>query len=247
MIKTYFWARFSSKLKKSLRSLKHSGALTATPGVKLINGSSKCYMRGSSLAIYWLVNEESLEITNASHITLGGPALMAAAEALCSLSIGKKVAQAITLSADDLDAHFRSRSDKMAFPEESSTDLNVVIDTLDALRDKCGEEFSALSSTLNRAAPMEKDSAKEYPGWGALTKEEKIAVIEEALDKEVRPYVSMDGGGVEIIELEEGDRLIIAYQGACAFCFAATGATLSYIQQTLNKNVSSSIVVVPKF
>ena len=88
---------------------------------------------------------------------------------------------------------------------------------------------------------------KNFPNWDEMSKEEKMVAIEQVLDEDVRPYVSRDGGGVDVVELQGEHTLIIAYKGACAHCFAATGATLSYIQQVMRSKINDAIEVVPKF
>jgi NifU-like protein len=86
-----------------------------------------------------------------------------------------------------------------------------------------------------------------YPGWSELSQVKKLAVIEQVISQEVRPYIELDGGGVELVDLIEGREVIIAYQGNCTSCFSSTGATLSYIQQVLRAKISQDLVVVPDF
>ena len=81
--------------------------------------------------------------------------------------------------------------------------------------------------------------------WKKFSKEEKIKKIEEILDKEIRPFMVMDKGGVTVEDVKEDNKVIITYQGACVGCIAATGATLSAIQEVLRKNLHPSIVVIP--
>ena len=61
----------------------------------------------------------------------------------------------------------------------------------------------------------------------------------------MRPYIALDAGGVEVINLLEDKEVIIAYQGSCTSCYSAIGTTLSYIQQVLRAKVHPSLVVVP--
>lgn len=70
-------------------------------------------------------------------------------------------------------------------------------------------------------------------------------VIEEVMKEEIRPYIELDGGGVEVINLLNNREVIIAYEGSCTSCFSSTGATLSYIQQTLRAKVHPELIVIP--
>jgi Fe-S cluster biogenesis protein NfuA len=82
--------------------------------------------------------------------------------------------------------------------------------------------------------------------WESLSEDEKLSRIQEALSLHVRPFLANDGGGLELVHLQ-GNTVTIAYQGACAHCPAALTGTLSFIQQTLQKNVDASLIVVPQF
>ncbi len=84
-----------------------------------------------------------------------------------------------------------------------------------------------------------------WEGFENLSTQEKIAVIEQVLDVEIRPFVAMDGGGVKLINLL-GNEVVIAYEGNCTSCFASTGSTLSAIQQMLQAKVHKDLVVVPQ-
>jgi NifU-like protein len=80
--------------------------------------------------------------------------------------------------------------------------------------------------------------------WEKLSHEEKIEAIEKVLEEEVRPFVARDGGGVRLVELRDQDQVVIAYEGACRGCFAATTSTLAVIQEVLRERLSSKIVVI---
>ena len=61
----------------------------------------------------------------------------------------------------------------------------------------------------------------------------------------MRPYIALDAGGVEVLNLVDDHQVLIAYQGSCTSCYSAVGTTLSYIQQVLRNKVHPSLVVVP--
>ena len=78
-----------------------------------------------------------------------------------------------------------------------------------------------------------------------LTLKKKIAVIEQVLDQDIRPYIALDAGGVTVLNLLNDKELIIGYQGSCTSCYSSIGTTLSYIQQVIRAKVHPTIVVVP--
>lgn len=78
-----------------------------------------------------------------------------------------------------------------------------------------------------------------------LSLKEKIAVIEHVLDEDVRPYIALDAGGVEVLNLLNDHEVIITYQGTCTSCYSSVGTTLSYIQETLRRKVHPDLSVIP--
>ncbi|MCR9246819.1 MAG: NifU family protein [bacterium] len=73
---------------------------------------------------------------------------------------------------------------------------------------------------------------------------EMIAKINELLDDRVRPALAGDGGGLEIIGLEE-KTLYIRYQGACGSCPSSTAGTLMAIQNLVQSEIDEELVVAP--
>ncbi|MBE9141509.1 Fe-S cluster assembly protein NifU [Nodosilinea sp. LEGE 07088] len=59
-----------------------------------------------------------------------------------------------------------------------------------------------------------------------LTNIQKITLIQQVLDSEVRPMLIADGGDVQLHDVE-GDRVLVKLQGACGSCASST-ATLKY-------------------
>jgi NifU-like protein len=74
-----------------------------------------------------------------------------------------------------------------------------------------------------------------------LTNLQKIALIQEIIEKEIRPGLQADGGDIELIDIE-GNKVIIALRGMCTGC-AMAGVTLEGIQKKLRELVSEEIVI----
>ena len=67
--------------------------------------------------------------------------------------------------------------------------------------------------------------------------------INELLDDRVRPALAGDGGGMEILSLEN-KALTIRYQGACGSCPSAIAGTLKAIENLLQMEVDEEIAVL---
>lgn len=70
----------------------------------------------------------------------------------------------------------------------------------------------------------------------------KLALIHRVLDRDVRPGLASDGGGLEVMALE-GDTLKVKYAGACGSCPTSVTGTLRFIEQTLRTKVHSALKV----
>lgn len=75
----------------------------------------------------------------------------------------------------------------------------------------------------------------------AMTNLQKIALITETIDKEIRPSLVQDGGDLELIDIV-GNEVLIALRGQCAACTSAA-YTIGNIEEKLREMVAPDIVV----
>ncbi len=76
----------------------------------------------------------------------------------------------------------------------------------------------------------------------SCSNEEKTKVIEALLDVAIRPALSNDGGGLDILGIE-GNVVKIHYQGACGSCPSSTTGTLNYIENFLKEAIHPDLTV----
>ncbi|GAB4418000.1 MAG: Fe-S cluster assembly protein NifU [Thermodesulfovibrionales bacterium] len=74
-----------------------------------------------------------------------------------------------------------------------------------------------------------------------LTNLQKIALIQDIIEKEIRPRLQADGGDLELIDID-GNRVIIALRAMCVEC-PMGGVTIDNIQEKLRELVDENIVV----
>ena len=74
-----------------------------------------------------------------------------------------------------------------------------------------------------------------------LTNIQKIALIQDVLETEIRPKLKADGGDLDLVDIE-GNRVVIALRAMCSDC-PMSGVTLEGIQERLREVVSPDIVV----
>ncbi len=83
-------------------------------------------------------------------------------------------------------------------------------------------------------------------GFEQKTLTEKINLIDEVLEKEIRSFLQRDNGDLELINVVEKNEYVmvyIEYQGACVGC-SSSGGTLKFMENILHNHLSTSIRVV---
>lgn len=75
-----------------------------------------------------------------------------------------------------------------------------------------------------------------------LSVDEQVTLINEVLSEQVYMALEMDGGGMEIMDIE-GTDVLIRYYGACGGCPISESGTLVFIQQTLQDRIDPRIQV----
>ena len=74
-----------------------------------------------------------------------------------------------------------------------------------------------------------------------LTNLQKIALIQDVLEREIRPKLQADGGDLELLDIE-GNKVVIGLRAMCVSC-PMGGVTVQGIEAKLKELVSSDIVV----
>lgn len=203
--------------------------------MRCISSHEGSYEKGAELTLYWLVDPTDGIIVDVKLQVFGPTPLLQAADAAVNLLIGKNYDQAKRITAELINK-------ELNLPFEHHTYLNLALDAIDTAAAQCTE--IPLPTQYVTPIPQEKNS-EGYPNFLELSYEQKLSIIEEILDAEVRPYVELDAGGIVVEKLTDENELIIAYQGACTSCFSAIGTTLSSIQQIVQTKVHPAISVVP--
>lgn len=247
------WAQYSRKLIARIENPHNAGAFTSEDaqgrGVRLAQGADGSIETGNYVAVSWLVDPGDGVILDARFQVFGQSALIGAADAACDLLVGKNYDQASRFSLDLIDIQLRDRSEDPAFPREMLMHVTLVVEAILAAAEACAGIPLAAGYTSS-PMPQGADTSLHgtgYAGWDDLPHDRKLAVIEAVLDREIRPYIALDAGGVDVVELTDQRELIVAYKGSCTSCYSSVGSTLAYIQQMLRAQVHAHIVVIPNY
>ncbi|MBN2271926.1 MAG: Fe-S cluster assembly protein NifU [Sedimentisphaerales bacterium] len=77
---------------------------------------------------------------------------------------------------------------------------------------------------------------------GKLTNIQKIHLIQQTINEQIRPTLRADGGNIELIDVE-GNKVIVAFRGMCAQCHLAEFTMRDVVEAKLREFVSEDLVV----
>jgi NifU-like protein len=97
----------------------------------------------------------------------------------------------------------------------------------------CGGCHEAIEEIIKR---VREEMEKEPPAKPKLSNIKKIKLIEETIEREIRPSLRQDGGDIELVDIV-GNRVLVATRGACASCQAANLTLKSFVEAKLRELV----------
>jgi len=106
----------------------------------------------------------------------------------------------------------------------------------------CGNCHEKIQGIIDRVYAASKPEAPKEPKSRKLTNIQKIKMIEETIEREIRPSLKQDGGNVDLIDVI-GNRVIVATRGSCATCKASQFTLKGLVEYKLREFVSPDLVV----
>jgi NifU-like protein len=106
----------------------------------------------------------------------------------------------------------------------------------------CQDEIQKLIDLVqnDRATPPAQPAPAVHKKMSNI---QRMKLIEEIVDREIRPQLQRDGGDIELLDIE-GDKVVIAFRGMCAGCTSAPFTRQDFIQGKLREFVSPTLEVV---
>ncbi len=101
----------------------------------------------------------------------------------------------------------------------------------------CIPEIEAILKSIWALKPLPEKPSRP----GRLTNLQKIALIQDVIEREIRPRLQADNGDIELIDVE-GPQVTVALRAMCVGC-PMGGVTIKGIEDKLRELVSSDIVV----
>lgn len=75
-----------------------------------------------------------------------------------------------------------------------------------------------------------------------MTNIRKIQLIQETIDREIRPVLMLDGGDVELVDIED-NTVYVSFRGSCTECPSSKVTLKSTVESKLKEFVSEDLVV----
>jgi NifU-like protein len=125
--------------------------------------------------------------------------------------------------------HLESIEDITNFTKAGGGCQTCLPDLEEILADETGKVVAETQETVPAAKPP-------------LTNIKKMAMIQETIDREIRPALRQDGGDIELIDID-GDRVTVALRGQCVECPASNITLKHAVEAKLREFVSEALVV----
>ena len=109
----------------------------------------------------------------------------------------------------------------------------------------CGQCVDKIAELLAQIweQPLEASGISVKRPRNKLTIMQKIKLIEETLEREVRPALLTDGGNIELVDID-GSKVMVALRGRCSSCSASQATLSQFVQAKLREFVEPDLVVV---
>lgn len=103
----------------------------------------------------------------------------------------------------------------------------------------CGGCLGEIKEIIDR---VQAETAIKTPP-GRLTNIQRIQLVQETIDREIRPQLVRDGGDIELIDVN-GPNVLVALRGACSNCAVSDYTLRDFVQAKLREFVADDIIVV---
>jgi NifU-like protein len=103
----------------------------------------------------------------------------------------------------------------------------------------CGKCHEGIQAIIDRVLGR---PVQIQPMPKKLTNIQKIRLIEETLEREIKPALHHDGGDIELVDVD-GDRVLVKLRGTCASCNKSQITLKDYVEAKLRELVTPGLVV----
>lgn len=103
----------------------------------------------------------------------------------------------------------------------------------------CGNCHDHIQEIIDRVTGSQTDKP---PAPKPLTNIQKIKLIEETLEREIKPALNQDGGDIQLVDVD-GNRVMVKLKGRCASCAMSEITLKDYVESKLKELVAKELIV----
>ena len=132
-------------------------------------------------------------------------------------------------------------TDKEIFRAVRENNLTTIEDVTNYVKagGGCGNCHDQIQEIINSTLGMEQPVKKHEK---RLTNIQKIKLVEETLEREIKPALQKDGGSIELIDVD-GNTILVKLHGTCATCIKSEVTLKHYVETKLRELVAPELVV----
>ncbi len=200
-----------------------------------LSGNAGDPVRGSKIKLFINLDRSGM-ITQVRYQIFNNAPAIAAASAFSEMIIEKSIDQALQIKKEEV-LQFLDADAQMG--------ANLRFDILDAFSHAVAKFHGEAEDTPEPPATTTENSQPEKPAAQQSQKPKLMIMqlIQDVLDSEIRPAVAMDGGDVELVNVEE-KRVFLRLHGHCVGCSSSNTTMKFFIQDRLRELVDPGLEVV---
>ena len=103
----------------------------------------------------------------------------------------------------------------------------------------CGKCHDNIQEIIDR---VNGNTVEAVPSAKPLTNIQKIKLIEETLEREIKPALKQDGGDIQLVDVD-GNRVVVKLKGRCAACSMSQITLKDYVESKLKELVAADLIV----
>ena len=162
--------------------------------------------RGEKIALHFLVDLNDGIIADAKFQAFAPIEFYWILGTICELCMLKSYVKASKITSDMIEQKLEASLKQKLEPCFSKA-INLSLFALDELFSQC-QDIPVDEKEL--VTPLEENQeVYEVPNWLNLDIKTQLAILEEVIQKDIRRYIEMDEGGIDIISLKDGIFLTI--------------------------------------
>ncbi len=107
----------------------------------------------------------------------------------------------------------------------------------------CIQDIQDILDGIWNAKKTKDDVSKPAGPPKKLTVVQKVRLIEETIEKEIRPSLNKDGGDIDLIDISD-NKVYVRLRGMCAHCPSSSFTIKSFVETKLKEFVANDIEVL---